>query len=346
MSVEILVEPNDRALADARELASQFPCSTPLGDPRWCSILTESYRAIPVIARQRSSDGEPCGLLGGYVARTIFGGQRAFFGLRSGLFTNEEAVAIELIEQTKLFAQQRGLDQCLISAGRSAPTSQFRFGTRTTVTMKVESSAEGQLKALPGKARNLLRKGWRLGVKVESKHDLIDVAYDLYRDRMVERLVPIYNRRLFHSVIRQFGSDSEVIIARHNGAAVSAMIALYGRNTCVYWINGSTGAARSVNANYVLFAHILDQCRQRGIAEFDMAESTPGGSVHFFKTQFGGRDVPLYYCDPMTGEPPPDNFGSTVRSSERAARNSLVAYLPVSLKRAILAFKRAGGRVI
>jgi hypothetical protein len=136
-------------------------------------------------------------------------------------------------------------------------------------------------------------------------------------------------------------------VAEHEGTPVSTMIVLYDRRTAYYWINGTTDAARPLSANHVLFADILERCRQRGLVLFDMAESTPGGSVHFFKTKFGGKGRPAYYVDPLQDQPPADNFsrvGGVPAADPR--RRSAASYLPVFLRRPLLLVKRRYGRVV
>jgi hypothetical protein len=61
----------------------------------------------------------------------------------------------------------------------------------------------------------------------------------------------------------------------------------------------------------MLYATLMEEAVKRGVRTFNFGRSSPGGSSHHFKQQWGGRDIPLpwaYWSSRgVSGTPSADN---------------------------------------
>ncbi|MER5372766.1 GNAT family N-acetyltransferase [Streptomyces sp. NPDC002553] len=155
-----------------------------------------------------------------------------------------------------------------------------------------------------GKLRSAVRRAERAGLTVE--HDgtgrllpefdrLFELSLDRW-DRQSDEPAGEVRRRVraknpptkFAAVAAHLGENCRVWLARHDGRAAAAVVALYQGPYVVYW-QGAMDKARAAPtyaAPYLLHLVIEDACAQ-GARALHMGDTYPGTSVTRFKTAFG-----------------------------------------------------------
>ncbi|MFE6743247.1 GNAT family N-acetyltransferase [Streptomyces tubercidicus] len=155
-----------------------------------------------------------------------------------------------------------------------------------------------------GTLRSAVRRAERAGLTVE--HDgsgrllpefdrLFELSLDRW-DRQSDEPAGEVRRRVraknpltkFTAVADHLGPHCRVWLARHDGQAAAAVVALYQGPYVVYWQGAmdKDRAAPTYAAPYLLHLVIEDACAQ-GAQALHMGDTYPGTSVTRFKTAFG-----------------------------------------------------------
>jgi len=81
----------------------------------------------------------------------------------------------------------------------------------------------------------------------------------------------------------------------------------------------------------LLYWNLLERAVERGQSRFDFGRCTPGGSVHRFKEQWGGRALPAEWQSALG----PGFRGSRTRGDSLRAASRIWKALPVPIARCV-----------
>ncbi|MFL9842724.1 FemAB family XrtA/PEP-CTERM system-associated protein [Sphingomonas sp. ST-64] len=224
----------------------------------------------------------------------------AGFGVGGGILSDRPDVARALA------------DACWALAGRlSCGSVEVRGGPRPGPEWQVDDShylgfardlAEddtAELLAIPRKQRAEVRKGLECDLDVSIGCDPADVAahYAVYAASVRNLGTPVFPRALFTEVLHEFGKAADVLVVRHEGRAVSAVLSLYWRRTVFPYWGGGTADARRLRANDRMYFELMRHARERGCTRFDFGRSKTGTGPAAFKKNWGFEPKPLTYYE-------------------------------------------------
>lgn len=192
----------------------------------------------------------------------------------------------------------------------SCPTFELRGGALpsgaawhvddTTYVGFVRDLAEdedAELLAIPRKQRAEVRRAATFGLEVSTGRDAEHQAahYAVYSESVRNLGTPVFPQALFREVLAEFGDAADILLVRHDGVPVAAVLSLYWRG-CVYpfW-GGGTHAARSLRANDQMYFSLMNHARTRGCRQFDFGRSKAGTGPAAFKKNWGFEPQPLAY---------------------------------------------------
>jgi FemAB-related protein (PEP-CTERM system-associated) len=146
------------------------------------------------------------------------------------------------------------------------------------------------------KVRNQIRKAERSSLEIErGGASLVPEFYEVFARNMRDLGTPVYSRRLFEEVMRQFPERSQLHVVRWRGRAVAAGFT-YRTDSMVQlpWAS-SIREFNPLCPNVLLYWDAMQYAQKSGAAVFDMGRSTPDEGTFKFKAQWGARPVPLHW---------------------------------------------------
>lgn len=296
-----LADPADRARLDAYVHA--HPDGTPFHLPAWSAAVAKGcgQRSHYLIA-ERDVHG-----IAGVMPLTelhspLFGRvlASAGFGVGGGILADRP-------EAVRLLAHA-----CWKLAERlSCPSVEVRGGPRPGPEWAIDdthylgferalaSDDEAELLAIPRKQRAEVRKSLETDLTISIGQSEADVAahYAVYAESVRNLGTPVFPARLFREMLAEFGPDADVLVVRHGGEAVAAVLSLYWRGTVYPYWGGGTTAARRLRANDRMYFELMRHARERGCTRFDFGRSKVGTGPAAFKKNWGFEPKPLTYYD-------------------------------------------------
>jgi FemAB-related protein (PEP-CTERM system-associated) len=303
--------------------------------PQWMSVLARGLRQSPYCLEARAGD-TTVGLLPLMFVRSVFFG-RFLIGLPylnyGGIMTDEPTIARQLIDRAVKLADE--LDVRFLELRHESPYDHPGLVTRSgsKVHMRLGLPATpGQLwDQLSAKVRNQVRKGTKSELTVDWGGDeRLDEFYDIFSQNMRDLGTPVFSRRLFAEIIRQFPDRAEFCVIRSGAAPVAAALLLHGWGITEVPSASSLRQYNHTCANMLMYWKLLERATERGQAVFDFGRSSPESNTYRFKQQWGAIPFPAewqhYVRKGSAADMRPDNprYGRMIHLWQR---------LPVGLTR-------------
>jgi FemAB-related protein (PEP-CTERM system-associated) len=265
--------------------------------PRWLGVLARGLRQKPYCL-EGVVQGTTVGLLPLMeVGSLLFG--RFLIGLPylnyGGIMANDRAIAHRLIDRAVELADE--LDVRFLELRHERASEHPRLVTRTVSKVHMRRS----LPATPGqfwdelsaKVRNQVRKGIKSDLRVGwGGEERLDEFYDVFSQNMRDLGTPVYSRRLFREIVRQFPDRAEFCIVRAGITPVAAALLLHGWGITEVPSASSLRQYNYTCANMLMYWKLLERSVERGQEVFDFGRSSPECNTYRFKKQWGATPFP------------------------------------------------------
>jgi len=265
--------------------------------PGWLPVLAEALGHVPY-ALEAVRGGKTVGYLGlSYVSSLLFG--RFLVSLpylnSGGVLAEDAAVAAALVDRAVALADQLGARYLELRHewALEHPALGHRRSDKVHMRLDLPGAAGALWDQLDGKVRNQVRKGQKGGFTVRwGGPEMLEEFYVVFSQNMRDLGTPVYSRRLFEGVLRQFPDRAELCVARDGAKPAAAALLLHGWGVTEV---PSASALREYNpscVNMLMYWHLLERAVQRGQDVFDFGRSSEGGPTHRFKKQWGASASP------------------------------------------------------
>ena len=167
---------------------------------------------------------------------------------------------------------------------------------KVTFVLGLERDEEKMLKALDGKARNMVRKSMKQGLTVEfDSAGCLDEFYKIYCENMRELGSPVYAKRFFEQIRQALPANTYICIVRHQGQTIAGAF-LYGfRNTIEAVWASSLYKYLDLKPNMFMYWNMFRFASERGYDTFDFGRCSIDSGTYRFKKQWGAQELPLYW---------------------------------------------------
>lgn len=219
------------------------------------------------------------------------------FGVGGGALAADEADAHALCRAAQELAQRRAAPTVELRGG-SAPENWERVeGKHASFSGELAQDDEGQLLAIPRKARAEVRKGLANNLEVRTGTSESDRAahYTAYSESVRNLGTPVFPRSLFDAVLDHFQDDADIVSVFHGGVPVASVLSLYHFGTVLPFWGGGSFPARALRANERMYYELMCHARGKGCTRFDFGRSKVDSGPYFFKKNWGFEPQPLTY---------------------------------------------------
>lgn len=291
---------NDRARIDA--FVRAHPDATPFHLPAWNIAVARGcgQRAHCLLAER--ANGDIVGILPlTEIASPLFGRALVSTGFAVGggiLATSDDTVPF-LAEAGWALAQQLRCPTMELRGG-PIPAGDWHVDETTYLNFARDLAADddAELAAIPRKQRAEVRKGLAAGLDITTGcHDSVARAhYAVYAQSVRNLGTPVFPRRLFREVLREFGESADILVVSDKGRPVASVLSVYMNDTVYPYWGGGTPAARGLRANDLMYFALMGHARARGCTRFHFGRSKAGTGPAAFKKNWGFGGQPLRYA--------------------------------------------------
>jgi FemAB-related protein (PEP-CTERM system-associated) len=174
------------------------------------------------------------------------------------------------------------------------PSWHRRASLYVTFRKRLDADSDKNLLAVPRKQRAMVRKGISAGL-VSEVDETVDRLHPIYAESVHNLGTPVFPRRYFAALLREFGSDCEVVTVLHEGRPVTSVMSFFFRDEVLPYYGGGTRDARAVAGNDFMYWEVMRRAVERGCRLFDFGRSKVGTGAYSFKTHWGFEPEPLEY---------------------------------------------------
>jgi FemAB-related protein (PEP-CTERM system-associated) len=217
------------------------------------------------------------------------------FGVYGGVAAETEAAAQALEDEAQRIAKELGADHLELRHVQPRHSDWPRQDLYVTFRKEILPEEEANMLAIPRKQRAMVRKGIKNGLQ---SHLDVDAGrfFALYADNVHRHGTPAMPRRYFEALLREFGSDCEVLtVTDAQGTPLSSVVSFYFRDEVLPYYAGDAEAARELAANDFKYWELMRLACARGLKVFDYGRSKQGTGSYAFKKNWGFEPTPLTY---------------------------------------------------
>lgn len=309
---------------------------TPFQQWGWKALMEEVFHHECVYLAARDAWGRVTGVLPLVHPRSLLFGDY----LVSMPFVNyggplgDDASVQALVQHASEIAHDRRVDllelRCREPLALEAPISRRKI---TCVLDLSPGNAGGVWEGLTSNVRRKVRRAEKEGFTVAFGLEQVDAFYDVFSRHMRDLGTPTLPRRFFHALVDRFPDEIWIACVYSADTPVASGFGFQWMEELeLTWVSALQEYHRAY-ANMLLYWRMIERAANQNLRAFNFGRCTPGGGTHHFKQQWGARDVPLSWYQPvMAGR------GSTPSPHERA-----FALGPILWKRLPLALANALG---
>lgn len=231
------------------------------------------------------------------------------FGAYGGPAASDAEARRALTARAVELADKLGVDHLEYrSVAPSEPAWARKSELYVTFRRDLPDDPEKILGMIPGKRRNMVRKGLKAGLDA-TFDDNFDRHYPVYATSVRNLGTPVFPRRYFEAIRAEFGDATEIMTISDGGEAVTSAFSFYFRDEVTPYYVGGTLAARKNAAFDVMYWHLHRRAIERGCRVYDFGRSKRGTGSFDFKVLWGFEPTPLHYeyYLPRGGEVPDIN---------------------------------------
>jgi FemAB-related protein (PEP-CTERM system-associated) len=163
-----------------------------------------------------------------------------------------------------------------------------------TFRKAIVADPDKNMAAIPRKQRAMIRKAFNVGLTSTLDGD-IERLHAIYGESVRNLGTPVFPRRYFAALQREFGEACQVLTVVYDGRPVSSVMSFFFRDEVLPFYGGGTPEAREVAANDFMYWEVMRRAAERGCRLFDFGRSKFGTGAFSFKTHWGFEPEALHY---------------------------------------------------
>ncbi|MFO1056655.1 MAG: FemAB family XrtA/PEP-CTERM system-associated protein [Dongiaceae bacterium] len=263
----------------------------------WKPVIERSF-GHPTHYLMAERDGAVCGVLPlVHVRSRLFGSALVStpFAVYGGPAATSESARAALDAAALSLAERLGVAHVEFrSRERQRPAWACKDEVYATFVKPIQADPQANLLAIPRKQRAVVRKSLTAGLVARTGADP-DRLYDVYAESVHRLGTPVFTRRYFRELKREFGADCELLTIHAGDRLVSGVLSFYFRDTVLPYYAGGRDEARKLGAFDFMYWDLMRRAGEAGCRAFDFGRSKRGTGAFDFKRNWGFEPTPLHY---------------------------------------------------
>ncbi len=159
----------------------------------------------------------------------------------------------------------------------------------------IAATPEDCLKQIPRKQRAVVRKAIDADLLVDELDMEPSRFFALYAFSMRNMGTPVFGRRFFTALMKEFAGSCDCLTVTRNGGAISSVLNFYFRDSVMPYYTGCFPQARELGANDFMYWRLMRRAYDRGFTMFDFGRSKVGTGPYNFKKNWGFEPQPILH---------------------------------------------------
>lgn len=270
------------------------------GHPRWLRVLRDGLKQDPYCI-EASAEDRCIGILPLALLRSrLFG--RFLVSLpyinTAGVMATESSIEVQLLDQAIELANKTDVRYLELRHEMpiAHPALNHELTSKVHMRLALPDSTEALWKSLKPKVRNQIRKGEQHDLRIAwGGEERLDDFYRVFSHNMRDLGTPVFGRRLFLSLLRNFPGAAELCTVHLGGKPIAAALLTHGSRVTDVQSASTLRQYNATNANMLMYWHLLCRTIERGNRIFDFGRSSEGSGTYRFKKQWGAQPEPAVW---------------------------------------------------
>ena len=148
--------------------------------------------------------------------------------------------------------------------------------------------------SIPRKQRAVVRKGIKAGLSYEVVND-VNRMYKLFAYNMHSHGTPVFSKKLFPTLIKNFPDNCDMLFVQKDGEDVSSVLSFYFKGEVHPYYAGSSEHVRGLKANDFMYWSLMQHAVDKGCTLFYFGRSKVKTGSFSYKKNWGFEPMPLAY---------------------------------------------------
>ena len=267
-------------------------------DTRWIHLIKKvfGHDSYHIIALE---DGAVRGILPVVRLKSVLFGDymvsMPYFNY-GGAIADNKSIESAMMEKSIELASMFGLTHIEF---RDTDARSGEWAVRTdkvNMILNLPESVDALGEKIGSKIRSQIRRPVKEGVYcVSGAHELIDEFYKVFSINMRDLGTPVYSKRFFAEILRNFPQESRIVILKLKEKPISAAFLMAYKNRMEIPWASTIREYNKISPNMLLYWEVLKTAIESGYTQFDFGRSTMGSGTYKFKKQWGAEPKHLFW---------------------------------------------------
>ncbi len=286
---------NDFAKWDA--FVESHPESTFFHQIGWLRVIQRAFNHVPHYLITETSEGHLAAVLPLFEIKSMLFGHSLVsvpFCVYGGPLADSEEAMLQITDHAAELAKRLGVDFLELRNVNKIRDDWPVKSIHSTFIRPLEDDDDKNLAAVKYKQRAVVRKSLKNKLVISFPADA-DEFYFAYSTSVRNLGTPVFSKRFFLELKREFGEDCEILSVKKNGQLHSALMSFYFRDTVLPYYGGGLPESRGSKAMDLMYFDQMCRAGKRGYKFYDFGRSKNDTGPFNYKKHWGFEPKPLNY---------------------------------------------------
>ncbi len=216
------------------------------------------------------------------------------FCVYGGPVFSSEAAMLSLTNEAAALARRLNVDYLEIRNIQRTREDWLVKSLHSTFIRPLAGNDKDNLAAVKYKQRAVVRKCLKNDLSVSFPDDL-DEFYYAYATSVRNLGTPVFSKRFFLELKREFGDACEVLSVKKKGELHSALMSFYHKDSVLPYYGGGLPISRNSKAMDMMYFDQMCRAGKSGYKQYDFGRSKNDTGPYNYKRHWGFEPTPLHY---------------------------------------------------
>lgn len=262
----------------------------------WMRVIADSVGHKPhyLFAEQ---DGEVTGILPLFEVKSLLFGHSLVstpFCVYGGVAASNDDARQALLTKAQDLAEQLSVDYLELRHRRPQTDGWPSKSKHATFRRELDPEEEPNLMAMKRKQRAVIRQS------IKNQHEArleqsLDNFFEIYSTSVRNLGTPVFSKRFFQALQREFGEDCEIVTIYHDDQPRSSLMSFYFRDEVLPYYGGGTPESRGLKSMDFMYWDQICRAVAKGLKIYDFGRSKNDSGPYNYKRHWGFNPEPLVY---------------------------------------------------